>query len=213
MNLEVRTQGDILQVVVTAMPRAFVRKIFQHCWGKNNTPYFANNCFKGVLYFDERLAQKYAEDVGFAWTSWLAQPRFHHMVGAAFSLGLEIEASLDGARTRLGVGGLRQKTESPAREPILSRLGPDEVAVVLGAVDKGQMIFSDRAFSGPLVADRLSVTVTSFGDLYCEEAILSGLFVDGKPLSMEMGESRGKNMLDPVLIGPDGKLLDMYDFS
>ena len=82
MALEITTYGDIDQIVVASLPRAFVQKIFRHCWGKNNTPYFAGNCFKGVLYFDERLARKYAEDLGLAWRSWLLADKFYHKTGA-----------------------------------------------------------------------------------------------------------------------------------
>jgi hypothetical protein len=52
MALVVKAQGSIEQILVTSFPKSFVSKVYRHCWGKNNTPYFAGNCFKGVVYFD-----------------------------------------------------------------------------------------------------------------------------------------------------------------
>ena len=46
MALTITAHGDIDQIVVSSLARTFVQKIYRHCWGKNNTPYFAGNCFK-----------------------------------------------------------------------------------------------------------------------------------------------------------------------
>ena len=48
---------------------------------------------------------------------------------------------------------------------------------------------------------------------YSEESVITGIAYDGRMLSMETGESRGKNMIDPLLVSGDGRLLDMYDFA
>ncbi|MHC1713968.1 MAG: hypothetical protein AB9872_17645 [Solidesulfovibrio sp.] len=75
------------------------------------------------------------------------------------------------------------------------------------------MVFTLADFAGTFDPDKLTIHIDRLSDLYSEEAVITGLVYDGRTMSMETGESRGKNMLDPLLIGRDGKLLDMYDFS
>ncbi len=213
MALEITTHGDIDQIVVTSLPCAFVQKIFRHCWGKNNTPYFANNCFKGVVYFDERLARKYAEDLGLTWRSWLLADTFYHKAGACHEHGLTLTVAGGGESTTISAVGLAVVESRPRLADFLGRLAEDEVVALLGSVDKGEMVFSLPDFEGTFDPDKLSIAVDRLTDLYSEEAVITGLTYDGRTMSMETGESRGKNMLDPILIGPDGKLLDMYDFA
>ena len=214
MALHITTHGDIDQIVVSSLPRAFVQKVYRHCWGKNNTPYFAGNCFKGVLYFDERLARKYAEDVGFEWRGWLLADRFYHKMGACHEHGLTLTADDgQGGVSRISSVGIAVKESRPRLSDILVRLGDDEVAALLGAVDKGEMVFSLADFAGPFDPDKLAIQVDRLSDLYSEESVITGMTYDGRTMSMEPGESRGKNMLDPLLVGRDGTLLDMYDFA
>lgn len=213
MALEITTHGDIDQIIVTLLPRAFVQKIYRHCWGKNNTPYFAGNCFKGVLYFDERLAAKYAEDTGFAWRGWLSATKFYHRTGACLDLGLRLTVRDGGGESSLNAAGLPVAEKLPRLADFLEGLGEDEVVAVLGAVDKGEMVFSLADGDGPFDPEKLTIHVERLSDLYSEETLITGLSYDDRMLSMETGESRGKNMLDPLLIDRNGKLLDMYDFS
>jgi hypothetical protein len=213
MSLEITTHGDIDQIIVSSLPRAFVQKIYRHCWGKNNTPYFAGNCFRGVLYFDERLAGKYAEDVGFAWKGWIAGDKFYHRIGACYDHGLNLIVRDGASEVSLAAAGMRTAEERPRLRGVLDRLAEDEVAAVLGSVDKGEMVFTLAAFEGPFDPDKLTIRFDRLSDLYCEEAVVTGLVYDGRTMSMETGPSRGKNMLDPLLISKDGNLLDMYDFS
>lgn len=213
MALEITTQGDIDQIVVSSLSRAFVQKIYRHCWGKNNTPYFAGNCFKGVLYFDERLAIKYADDVGFPWRGWLSAPKFHHRTGASLDHGLNLVVRDGQGEREMSAVGLAVAENRLRLDAFLGLLGEDEVLAVLGAVDKGEMVFTLPDFTGPFDPDKLVIAVDRLSDLYCEESVVTGLVYDGRVMSMETGESRGKSMVDPLLIGADGKLLDMYDFA
>jgi hypothetical protein len=213
MALEIATQGDIDQIVVSSLSRAFVQKIYRHCWGKNNTPYFAGNCFKGVLYFDERLAIKYAEDVGFPWRGWLSAPKFHHRTGASLDHGLGLVVRDGTGEREISSLGVAVAEVRPKLDGFLESLGEDEVLAVLGAVDKGEMLFSLPDSSEPFDQDKLVIEVERLSDLYCEEVVVTGMRYDGRLMSMETGESRGKSMVDPLLIGRDGKLLDMYDFA
>uniref|UniRef100_I2Q657 Uncharacterized protein n=1 Tax=Desulfovibrio sp. U5L TaxID=596152 RepID=I2Q657_9BACT len=213
MALYITTQGDIDQIIVSSLPRAFVQKIYRHCWGKNNTPYFAGNCFRGVLYFDERLAAKYAEDAGFPWRGWLSVDKFYHRTGSSYEHGLTLAVRADGQASTLSSVGIPVIEARPQLGDYLGRLGEDEVLCLLGSVDKGEMVFSLPDFTGPFDPDKLAVHVDRLSDLYCEEAVVTGLAYDGRRLSMESGDSRGKNMIDPLLVGRDGKLLDMYDFA
>jgi len=213
MALEITTHGDIDQIIVSSLPRAFVQKIYRHCWGKNNTPYFAGNCFRGVLYFDERLAGKYAEDVGLPWRGWLSVDKFYHKTGSCYEHGLSLTVRNGGDGTTISSVGLTVVEERPRLAGLLDRLAGDEVLCLLGSVDKGEMVFSLADFTGPFDPDKLALHVDRLSDLYCEEAVITGLVYDGRTMSMETGESRGKNMIDPLLISRDGKLLDMYDFA
>ncbi|MEL7640219.1 MAG: hypothetical protein AAGU21_11305 [Solidesulfovibrio sp.] len=213
MALHITTHGDIDQIVVSSLSREFVRKIYRHCWGKNNTPYFAGNCFRGVLYFDERLAGKYAEDLGLSWNGWLSVPKFHHRTGACYEHGLTLAVDAGDGPVTVAVAGLEVVETRPRLADFLERIGQGEVLCLLGAVDKGEMTFSLPDCTGPFDPDKLSVRVERLSDLYCEEAIVTGLAYDGRTLSMETGQSRGKSMIDPLLIGRDGALLDMYDFA
>jgi hypothetical protein len=213
MALSITTQGDIDQIVISSLPRPFVRKIYRHCWGKNNTPYFAGNCFKGVLYFDERLARKYAEDLGLTWGGWMAVDKFHHRIGACYGAGLTLTVEIDGVVTSRPARGLAVEETRPRLADYLGRLTEGEVLAVLGSVDRGAMVFTLPEVSGPFDPDLLRLTVESLTDCYSEEVIITGMIYDGRTMAMESGESRGKSMLDPQLISPEGALLDMYDFA
>ena len=57
MKLSIEISGQMERIVITSLPKRFLAKIFKHCMGKNNTPYFISNCLKGVLYFDVELGQ------------------------------------------------------------------------------------------------------------------------------------------------------------
>lgn len=213
MALEITTHGDIDRIIVTSLSRAFVQKIYRHCWGKNNTPYFAGNCFRGVLYFDERLACKYAEDVGFAWTGWLSANKFYHKTGASYDHSLRLTVRDDAGETAMGVGGVAVVEDRPRMATFLEELGDDEVVALLGSVDKGEMLFSLPDFSGTFDLEKLVIRIDRLTDFYSEESVVTGLVYDGRVMSMEVGDSRGKSMIDPLLVGKDASLLDMYDFA
>ncbi len=213
MALQITTHGDIDQIIVSSLPRAFVQKIYRHCWGKNNTPYFAGNCFRGVLYFDERLAGKYAEDVGLPWRGWLSVDKFYHRTGSCYEHGLSLAVSADGQASTISTAGIPVDETRPRLADLLGRLADDEVLCLLGSVDKGEMVFSLPEFTGPFDPDKLVIQVDRLSDLYSEEAVITGLRYDGRRMSMETGDSRGKSMIDPLLIGKQGSLLDMYDFA
>lgn len=213
MALHITTHGDIDQILVSSLSREFVRKIYRHCWGKNNTPYFAGNCFRGLLYFDDRLAGKYAEDLGLSWDGWLAIPKFYHRTGACYDHGLILTVDAGDGPKEVSAAGLTVREQRPRLAALLEHIGPDEVLCLLGSVDKGEMAFSLPDFAGTFDADKLAIEVERLSDLYSEETLITGLTYDGRTLSMETGQSRGKSMIDPLLIDAEGNLLDMYDFS
>lgn len=216
MALVITTRGDIDQILVTSLPRAFVQRIYRHCWGKNNTPYFAGNCFRGVLYFDERLAAKYAEDQGMPWRGWLAVPKFYHRTGCVYTHGLQLEirSGATAEVTTMLSAGMPLVEERPRLEDFTADLGEEEVLGVLGSVDKGEMVFTlAEEPQEPFDPDKLTIHVDRLSDLYSEETVVTAMSYAGRMLSMETGESRGKSMLDPLLISRDGRLLDMYDFA
>lgn len=213
MALTITTHGDIDRLVVASLPRAFVQKIFRHCWGKNNTPYFAANCFKGLLYFDERLARKYAEDLGLTWNGWLGADTYHHSVGPCYGPGLRLTVTADGQTTVLPDTGLTVKETRPHLAEFLAEQSEDEVLAVLGSVDRGEMVFTLPEMVGPFDPGRLVLTVERLIDCYSEEDVLVAMVYDGRPLAVAPGAIRGKGMLDPLLVSTGGALLDMYDFT
>lgn len=213
MALTITTHGDIDQIVVSSLARTFVQKIYRHCWGKNNTPYFAGNCFKGLLYFDERLAGKYADDLGLTWHGWMATDKFLHKIGACYGSGLTLRVEADGVVSSLSALGLPVAETQARLADFLGELAEGEVLAVLGSVDRGEMVFSLPEVAGAFDPDKLTIQVERLTDLYSEETIITGMTYDGRTMSMESGETRGKSMLDPLLISAEGKLLDMYDFA
>lgn len=213
MALVITTRGDIDQIVLTSLPRGFVQRIYRHCWGKNNTPYFAGNCFRGVLYFDERLAAKYAEDQGLPWRGWLSTSKFYHRTGAVYAHGLDLEVRCGEAVATIMSVGIPVVEERPKLADFTAHLGDEDVLCLLGAVDKGEMVFTLPDAAGPFDPEKLTIRIERLSDLYSEETIITGMTYDGRTLAMETGESRGKSMIDPLLISRDGRLLDMYDFA
>ncbi|MHC1713967.1 MAG: hypothetical protein AB9872_17640 [Solidesulfovibrio sp.] len=148
MALEIITHGDIDQIVVSSLPRAFVQKIYRHCWGKNNTPYFAGNCFKGVLYFDERLAHKYAEDVGFSWRGCFSADTLYHKTGACFDHGLELVVRDGAGESSMSVVGIPVTEKRPSLAGFLKQLGDDEVRGLARSRGQGRNGFYPGRFCG-----------------------------------------------------------------
>lgn len=214
MKLEIKVFGNLEQVVISALPKAFVGRIYRHCWGKNNTPYFANNCFKGILYFDERLAAKYADDVGYSYRNWQTEDDFHHWTAMVYESGLEITATIDGGESFvINASGPKIERRIVDRDAVMAKIKDDEVAVLMGAVDKGAMLFTLNEFTGDFDADKLTLVLESAEEFYFDDVLIIGMQYDGVQLGMEMGESRGKNMIAPILLSKEGRELDMYDFS
>lgn len=214
MRLEIKTYGNLEQVVISKLSKAFVARIFRHCWGKNNTPYFANNCFKGILYFDERLAAKYAEDVETTYTNWFVEDKYYHRTAMVYESGLEFSASLDGGEpVTLNPAGMRIDRKVIDRAPSLAQVGEEEVAILMGSVDKGGLVFTLDGVTGDFDPDKLTLSLEGLEEFFFEDALMVGLSYDGKTMGMEVGESRGKSMIAPILISREGRELDMYDFS
>ncbi len=214
MRLEIKTHGNLEQVVVSKMSKAFVARIFRHCWGKNNTPYFANNCFKGILYFDERLAAKYAEDVGTQYSSWFMEDEYYHRTAMVYESGLEFSVSMDqGEAQALNPAGLRIERKVVDRAPSLAQVDEEEVVILMGSVDKGGLVFTLDGVEGEFDPDKLTLSLEGLEEFFFEDTLMTGLSYDGKPMTMEVGESRGKSMIAPILISKEGRELDMYDFS
>jgi len=212
MSLEVRVSGLLDEVVVTALPRAFVAKVFAHCMGKSNTPYFANNCFKGVLYFNSDLAAKFAQGTGFAWKGWNAENAFYRQIGYVLEANLEVTAVVGGVERTLDPGSLIRQTNRVALEPVLARTSANEVVLLLGSVDKGSQTWVLPDFDGPFSEDSLALTLDSFEELLFEDRLVTGFSYSGRELQRGEGQSRGMNMITPVILSRQGGELDLYDF-
>lgn len=212
MKLSIELQGNLDRVVVSSMPKAFIGRVFRHCMGKNNTPYFANNCFKGVLYFDEELARKYAQMEGYDYKGWHAEDTFYR--GRGFNLAsLDIMAYPGGQKERKvdpAEVGLAATALSPA--DLLPKIGDDEALILLGSVDTGSEGWVLDAFEGEFDPEQLSVTVDTFAAFGVDDRIITGMSYAGKAMERIPGKSVGKNMIDPALFAKDGRELTLDDF-
>ena len=213
MHLSITLTGLLDKVVVSSLPRTFVKRIFTHCMGKNNTPYFASNCFKGVLYFNDDLAIKFGEDTGHVWKGWEGECRFYSQGGFVFETNLEVTALVDGKRElRLETGSLPTRTNRVALEGLLPKIGPEEVIVLLGSVDKAEQTFTLDAAGDAFDPEKLMVSLDDFEDFAFDDRLLTSLAYNGKELVPGEMQCRGMNMIMPALFDHQGTELDLYDF-
>lgn len=213
MHLSVTLSGLLDKVVVSSLPRTFVKRIFTHCMGKNNTPYFANNCFKGVLYFNDDLAMKFGEDTGHTWKGWEGECRFYYQAGFVFETNLEAVALLDGKRElRLETGSVGSRTSRVSLSALLPKIGPEEVIVLLGSVDKAEQTYSLDIDGEAFDPEKLQVAVDDFEDFAFDDRLVTGLYYNGEKLAANEPTVRGMNMIMPALFNHLGGELDLYDF-
>jgi hypothetical protein len=211
--LKVKLSGVRREIVVTTLPRDFVAKVFRHCLGKNNTPYFANNCFKGVLYFDDRMAAAFAEQTDFAWKHWLELSAGLHSSGWIFESSLEMEAEVQGKTVPLGPSETAATDKIVSLTSFLPRIGVSDVLAFLGKADKGSQVYGLEGFEGDFDPAALTMHLELFDDFGLEEPLIAGLSYGGQAMTSLEEDFKGMNMIDPVLIGPNGRFLDLYDFS
>jgi len=214
MKLVVEIAGSIDTMRIGSLPRGFVSRIFAHCLGKNNTPYFANNCFKGVLYFDTDFARRLADKENFPWIDWTQLEAYYSISGIVHDSNLRLRATL--GNTPCGEIGVTHVSRSAAKidfGALMPKLPKGHVVVLLGSVDKGSEILTLE--DGPAAFDpsKLALAYNSFEDFHFEDLILSGAAYDGREMTRAFGKRKGKNMLDPVLFAGPGEELDLYDFS
>ncbi len=212
MKLKIEISGHLERIIVTSMPQRFIHKVFRHCLGKNNTPYFANNCFKGVLYFDYEMAAKFAQAVNFPWSTWKEAKAIHQTQGYLFEQHLDITCRLDhGPRTPLAFTALETETRAVELDSALAALGPDEICILLGSVDKGSESF-ELEIEAPFDAGKLLVSLHSLENYKMQDLLITGMRYDGRAMQAVPGKHVGKNMVSPVLFAKDGRELDLYDF-
>ncbi|WP_461210637.1 hypothetical protein [Desulfocurvus sp. DL9XJH121] len=212
MRLSVQLSGYKDEVVVSALPRAFLAKVVRHCYGKNNTPYFAHNCFKGVLYFDEGLCRKFAQATGYDWKGWWEEDRFHHRTAYVLDESLTVRVLADGEEVQ-ELAPLKLATaETPVRPAaLLPEVADHEVLVLMGSMDKGEAVWTLEGFSGDFNPARLSVAVETFAGFGLEDRLVTGLSYGGANLVPGPEASKGKRMIEPALISPDGADWDLDD--
>lgn len=212
MNLKIEISGQLERVIVTKLPRRFIQKIFKHCLGKNNTPYFANNCFKGVLYFDYEFAIKFAESVGFTWSTWREVDAIHKTQGYLFEQYADITASVNGETPLpLSFSTLETRPRALELDSALQQLSEEEVCILLGSVDKGSETWEgeiDEEFD----QGRLLFSLDSLEYFKLPDQIVTAVSYDQKPLTHVPGNHTGKNMMMPVLFDKQGRELDINDF-
>ncbi len=212
MKLSIEISGYKNEVVISAVPRNFLARVVKHCYGKNNTPYFAHNCFKGVLYFDEELARKFAKSVGYDWNGWWEECKFHHRAAYVYEDGLRIQVSLGGADPQIIYPSQISRTETPISVThYLPKIGEDEVLMLMGSVDKGAMRLHLDEFEGEFDPAQLSVAMESFADFGLEDRQISGLSYAGRPLTPGHDDSKGKRMIVPAMFDRHGNEVDLDD--
>lgn len=213
MALKIEINGQLDKIVVTTMPRTYLTKIFRHCMGKNNTPYFANNCFKGVLYFDHELAIKFAQQVDFEWRGWQSAPALYQQQGFCFEQYLDMKVTVDDEPMQLPAAGLATNANEVELESFLPELKDEqEIGILLGSVDKGQVEYVLDNFDGEFDPSKLVVNIDSLASFRMQDSPITGLSYDGKPLVQAGLRSIGKNMIMPVMFDIEGEELDLNDF-
>ncbi|NJB67025.1 hypothetical protein GGQ74_000665 [Desulfobaculum xiamenense] len=213
MELRIDISGYKNEVVITALPRRFVHKIYMHCLGKNNTPYFANNCFKGVLYFDEELAGKFARSLDYEWNGWWEANRFYHRAAYSFEESLKVTACIDGVPEMELYTSKLHTVDNPVRmQSLLPEVHKDEVLVLMGSVDKGTMSYRLDGMKDEFSPARLDVRIDTFADFGFEEPLITGMTYGSRELEAIDGPSKGRRMIEPLLFSQTGKELDMGDF-
>jgi len=213
MHLSVTLTGLLDRVVISSLPRAFVKRIFAHCMGKNNTPYFANNCFKGVLYFNDDLALKFAQDSDHPWKGWEGECRFYSQSGFVFETNLEASAQVEGRRElRLESGSLASRTNRVSLDALLPKIGPEETIVLLGSVDKAEQTFTLEIGDSAFDPEKLMASLDDFEDFAFDDRLVTGLAYDGMEMAGGEVQRRGMHMIMPALFDHQGGELDLYDF-
>lgn len=217
MKVTLELSGLMNRLAICSLSRDFVRRIFVHCMGKNNTPYFTNNCFKGVLYFDAETARNIAASSGVSWNGWLNADAFYRFAGYSLESSLEIRLLYADS-----TGKDRQEMVPPtllstapkriALDKMLPEIGADQVVILLGTVDKGTETYSAVLPDGMPDLEKFEFSVDTFEDFSLEERLITGIRYDDCEFERVHGESRGRNAIMPVLFAPDGEELDLYDF-
>jgi len=211
VKLTIEISGYKNEVVISAVPRAFLTRVVRHCYGKNNTPYFAHNCFKGVLYFDEELARKFAKSVGYDWNGWWEERSFHHRAAYVFEDSLRIQVNV-GPEPQTIYPSQISRSETPiAMSHFLPKIKADEVLMIMGSVDKGTMHYHLDDFDGEFDPAKLALAMESFADFGLDDRQITGLTYDGKPLIPGHDDSKGKRMIVPAMFSGNGDEVELDD--
>lgn len=212
MQLTISISGYKDEVVISAVPRAFLARVVRHCYGKNNTPYFAHNCFKGVLYFDEGLSRKFAESVGYEWKGWWEENRFYHRTAFVLDDSLSVTALIDGEPVQEVYPSRIAVDETPVSPtPMLAGVGQDELLILLGSVDKGSMNWTLEVPDEDFKPSRLGICVETFSNFGQEDRLITAITYNGVELAMGADDTKGKRMIEPVVLDADGDDLELDD--
>lgn len=211
MQLSIEIAGYKNEVVVSAVPRTFLSRVARHCYGKNNTPYFAHNCFKGVLYFDEELARKFARQVGYDWNGWWEECKFHHRAAYVFEAGMRIVVRAGGQEQTVYPSQITHAETPVSQHTLLHKLAEGEVLMFMGSIDRGAQTFLLDGFEGEFDPAQLTVAMESFAEFGHEDKLITGLTYAGRPLTPGHDDSKGKRMIVPAMFAPDGAEVELDD--
>lgn len=212
MKLRIDISGALEEIVISSLPWNFVQRVFRHCLGKNNTPYFANNCFKGVLYFDEQLAAKFAEQEGYKYETWSLEDKFHHTEGYAMEEGFTVMVSINDDEKRFLVRNMNQDVNHIGLAGCLDRIKGEKIAVLLGSIDNASVTY-ELETNGAFESDKLKLQVEDFEEWHLADPVLTGISYGGKAMEKVDEKRQGMKMIDPVLFSKGGEELSLYDFS
>lgn len=211
MQLSIEISGYKNEVVISAVPRNFLARVVRHCYGKNNTPYFAHNCFKGVLYFDEELARKFARSVGYDWNGWWEECKFHHRAAYVFEDNMRIMVRVAGETSTIYPSQVSRSETPISQQHLLHKITEDQVLMLMGSIDKGTQTYVLDGFEGPFDPSRLAVSMETFAEFGHEDKLISSVTYDGKPLLPSHDDSKGKRMIVPAMFAPDGREVELDD--
>jgi hypothetical protein len=212
MKLSVEISGALEEIVVSSLPWNFVQRIFRHCLGKNNTPYFANNCFKGVLYFDEQLAAKFAEQEGYKYETWSLEDKFYHTEGYALEEGFTVSVSHGDESKNIQAQKLPQDMNRIGLKHFLDKIDSEETVILMGSIDNAGVTY-ELEIEDRFDPDKLTLHVEDFEELRLSDPVLLDVSYDGKKMEKIKENRQGVKMIDPHLFSKGGEELSLYDFS
>ncbi|UIJ39082.1 hypothetical protein LWC08_05795 [Desulfobaculum bizertense] len=210
--LRVELSGYINDIVITALPARFIHRIYSHCLGKHSTPYAANTCFKGILYFDNTFASHFAEEAGFDWNGWRNTHQLYRQQGFSTKTSLSLKLLEGNEPVReLHLENCDCSIQPFPTEQLLADTDKNSVLVLMGAVNKACQTLSIEGISAQDLPQKLDLSIDSFEGFGFGETLLKDITCCGQHFENLSGESQEQKMIDPCFLSSLGLQFDLAD--